>query len=132
VKATKRKVPQHWKSGKIPSGGENHPVVYVSWHDTVAFCDWLSQETDKDFRLPTEAEWEKAARGTEGWIYPWGDGLPTAELCDFADNVRLATPVGQYSPQGDSPYGCADMAGNVWEWTQDGYRFECCRKVSDR
>jgi len=93
-------------------------VLCVSWYSAVAFCEWLSQETDKNFRLPTEAEWEKAARGTEGWIYPWGDERPTAELCNFDSNVNHTTPVGQYSPQGDSPYGCADMAGNVWEWTR--------------
>jgi hypothetical protein len=70
VKATKHEEPVHWKPGKIPSGKENHPVVNVSWHDAVAFCQWLSRETGKAFRLPTEAEWEKAARGTDGRRWP--------------------------------------------------------------
>jgi len=108
------------------SGGEfrpkpgyaDHPVVVVSWYDAIAFCKWLSEETDKDFSLPSEAEWEKAARGIEGRIYPWGDKSPTANLCNFSRNVGDTTPVGKYSPKGDSPYGCADMAGNVWEWTR--------------
>ncbi|MFB0534923.1 MAG: SUMF1/EgtB/PvdO family nonheme iron enzyme [Anaerolineae bacterium] len=121
VKATKCKAPTHWNRGKIPSGKENHPVVNVSWDDAVAFCQWLSPETGKPFRLPTEAEWEKAARGTDGCIYPWGNGQPTAKLCNFEDNVYETTPVGRYSPQGDSPYGCADMAGNVWEWCADWF-----------
>jgi formylglycine-generating enzyme required for sulfatase activity len=122
VRAMKHELPGHWEGGKIPAGKENHPVVHVSWHDAVAFCEWLSRETGRSFRLPTEAEWEKAARGTDGRIYPWGDEPPTPELCNFGGNVKDTTPVGRYSPQGDSPYGCADIAGNVWEWTQSLYR----------
>ena len=118
VKATKRKVPQHWKNDKIPSGKDDHPVVYATWYGALAFCEWLSQETGENFRLPTEAEWEKAARGTDGRIYPWGNERPTAKLCNFGNSVGGTTPVGQHSPQGNSRYGCADMAGNVWEWTQ--------------
>jgi formylglycine-generating enzyme required for sulfatase activity len=123
VRAVKHSLPGGWKGGEIPVGKENHPVVDVTWHDAVAFCEWLSRETGRPFRLPTEAEWEKAARGTDGRLYPWGDEPPTAELGNvgFYD-VEDTAPVGQYSPQGDSPYGCADMAGNVWEWTHSLYR----------
>ena len=120
VKATPyMRMPDYWDdNGKIPLGYENHPVTVIFWDEAVAFCEWLSRETGKPFRLPTEAEWEKAARGTDGRLYPWGNQHPTAELCNF-DNPNLdTTPVGRYSPQGDSPYGCADMAGNVEEWTR--------------
>ena len=94
-----------------------HPVTKVNWDDAVAFCQWASQRTGRQVRLPSEAEWEKAARGTNGRIYPWGDQAPDAHHCNYNNNVKGTTPVGRYSPLGDSPYGCADMAGNVWEWT---------------
>jgi len=109
---------EDWRDGKPPRGQEDHPVVYVSLQDAVAYCKWLSQVTDKPYRLPSEAEWEKAARGTDGRIYPWGDEPPDEGQCNFGMNVGSTTPVGRYSPQGNSPYGCADMAGNVWEWTR--------------
>ena len=121
VDATGYATPTHWQHGQIPKGKENHPVVSVTWHDVMAFCHWAG------VRLPTEAEWEKAARGTDGRIYPWGDKPPTEKLCNFGRNVGDTTPVGRYSPQGDSPYGVADMAGNVWEWTSSkflGYPYD--------
>jgi formylglycine-generating enzyme required for sulfatase activity len=97
-------------------GKEQHPVVQVSWRDALEYCHWLSKKTGKEYRLPTEAEWEKAARGTDGRIFPWGNGWhPDRCNCEF--RVKGTTPVGKYSPEGDSPYGCADMAGNVFEWT---------------
>ena len=91
-----------------------HPVVNVNWDQANAYATWAGG------RLPTEAEWEKACRGTDGRIYPWGDEPPTAELANFANNVGDTTPVGSY-PNGASPYGALDMAGNVWEWTADWY-----------
>jgi len=105
----------NWRHPDSPKTNINkalmdHPVVHVSWDDAVAYAGWAGKQ------LPTEEEWEKAARGTDGRVYPWGNQAPTAELCNFGMNVKTTTPVGKYSPQGDSPYGCVDMAGNVWEW----------------
>jgi formylglycine-generating enzyme required for sulfatase activity len=127
VRATKHEAPKHWEKGRIPSGRGNHPVVYVSWHDAVAFCEWLSQETGRNFRLPTEAKWEKAARGTDSRIYPWGNTWD-AKRCHSSEGltrtitVWSTAQVGKYSPSGDSPYGAAGMAGNVWEWCNSLYK----------
>ena len=100
-----------------------HPVVQVCWHDARAFCEWLNQTHANDlpegygYRLPTEAEWEKAARGTDGRKWPWGDQFD-AHLCNSRDGGACQTrPIGSYSSQGESPHGVADMSGNVWEWT---------------
>ncbi|MBN1453183.1 MAG: SUMF1/EgtB/PvdO family nonheme iron enzyme [Anaerolineales bacterium] len=106
----------------------DHPVVSVSLKDAMGYCKWLD-ELLKDklpagfvLRLPTEAEWEKAARGEKGLVYPWGDIFDKAK-CNTKEGGRgTTTPVGAYSPQGDSPYGCADMSGNVWEWTHSIYK----------
>jgi sulfatase modifying factor 1 len=99
----------------------DRPVANVTWYDAIAYCRWLREQNGLPVTLPSEVEWEKAARGTDGRLYPWGDQLPTDELCSFDYNVGDKTPVGHYSTQGDSPYGCADMAGNVWEWTRSRY-----------
>jgi formylglycine-generating enzyme required for sulfatase activity len=111
VAVTGHKPPEHWK-GKIPPDElRDHPVVYVSWHDAVAYAEWAG------VRLLTEQEWEKAARGIDGRIYPWGDEFDPARCNTNESDIGTTTPVGRYSPDGDSPCGCADMAGNVWEWT---------------
>jgi formylglycine-generating enzyme required for sulfatase activity len=101
-------------------------VVNVSWYDAMAFCRWIQESALVELgryqaSLPTEAEWEKAARGTDGREYPWGNQPPDESLCNCNHKPGVRSPeltaVGHYSPRGDSPYGCADMAGNVWEWT---------------
>ena len=117
VKATGQSAPFGWERGAFPQAKERHPVVSVSWQDAAAFCQWASKTSGKAIRLPSEAEWEKAARGSDGRIYPWGNQKPDNSFCNFDDNIGNTTPVGQFSPKGDSPYGCADMAGNVWDWT---------------
>jgi formylglycine-generating enzyme required for sulfatase activity len=117
VQATFRKPPDYWEGGKPPEGREDHPVVSVSWHDAVTFCNWLSEATGKSYCLPSETEWEKGARGSDGRIYPWGNRWD-AERCNSSEGgKRATTPVGAY-PRGASPYGLLDMAGNVWEWTR--------------
>ena len=122
VKAKGARAPWKSESGEIPPGKGNHPVAGVFWEQAVSFCAWLRAETGQIFRLPTEAEWEKAARGTDGRIWPWGDEPPDESRCNYGGHVGETTSIGRYSPQGDSFYGCADMAGNVWEWCHSQYR----------
>lgn len=124
----------HWVSGsewsevkganwRHPAGPDSdarglldHPVAQMSWYDATAFCRWLSEETGQQFRLPSEAEWEKAARGTDARLYPWGKDAPDERRCNFGHRGGDTTPVTQYRA-GVSPFGTWDMAGNVWEWT---------------
>lgn len=125
VEKTGKEPPEHWEGGRIPEGKDEHPVVHVSWTDAVAFCEWLSRRISKHgdpqlVRLPTEAEWEYAARGEEGRKYPWGDAEPSGRLANFRMNVADTTPVGS-CPDGARPEGVQDLAGNVWEWCGDWF-----------
>jgi len=95
-------------------GWENHPMNEVTWFGARAFCEW------REARLPSEAEWEKAARGTDGRTYPWGEEAPTCEMANFAGCFYISVPVDSY-PEWVSPYGAYNMAGNVHEWTNDWY-----------
>ncbi len=121
VKATRRKAPEGWSNEAFPAGKAEHPVVNVSWGDAADFCRWLSETNDALFRLPSEAEWEKAARGGDGRIYPWGNQPPDNNRCNFGQMVGNTTPVGD-CPDGVSPFGALDMAGNAWEWTGSIYK----------
>jgi formylglycine-generating enzyme required for sulfatase activity/class 3 adenylate cyclase len=95
---------------RYPPEEGNHPAVYVSWYDACAYAEWLGNA------LPTEQEWEKAARGADGRLFPWGCDFASERLNSAESGLRRTTAVGSY-PSGASPYGCMDMAGNVWEWT---------------
>jgi len=139
IRATGHRAPDYWEGGQVPSGLESFPVVSVDWVDARAYCEWAGGH------LPTELQWEKAARGADGRVFPWGNqwdskrcrnfGLvtgaeyATAEEYNRAgerwlsnhDDVREGPAAVGSCPAGASPYGCLDMAGNVWQWCADWY-----------
>jgi formylglycine-generating enzyme required for sulfatase activity len=96
------------------------PVVGVCWYEAYAYCRWLSACTGRVYRLPTEPEWEKAARGTDGRRYPWGNEWDASRCNNLEIALDRTVPVGRY-PQGDSPYGVSEMMGQVWEWCSSKY-----------
>jgi toxoflavin biosynthesis protein ToxD len=116
VAATGAAAPLRWRGAAPPEALRDHPVVDVSWHEALACCDWLAAQCGRPFRLPSEAEWERAARGTDGRAFPWGDAFEPGRA-----NTREAGTLGTSAvgalPAGASPDGVYDMAGNVWEWT---------------
>jgi formylglycine-generating enzyme required for sulfatase activity len=115
VQAGRRTPPEHWNGPAPPIDLLRHPVTYVSWFDARDYCAWRGK------RLPTEFEWEKAARGTEGLKFPWGDVFDPTVANTPQSGIGHTTPVGSF-PKGASPYGAMDMAGNVWEWTDSWYK----------
>ncbi|MCX2732500.1 SUMF1/EgtB/PvdO family nonheme iron enzyme [Saccharopolyspora sp. NFXS83] len=113
VAATRHPAPKHWPDGEMPAELATHPVVFVTWTDAAAYASWAGKA------LPTAQQWEKAARGTRGNVYPWGD-QPTPAKCNVRENgIGATTPVGRYQ-SGVSPYGVYDLCGNVWEWCVTG------------
>jgi formylglycine-generating enzyme required for sulfatase activity len=112
-KTEMRRAPRYWWDKAWNAA--DHPVVGVTWFEAVAFARWAGK------RLPSEAEWEKAARGTDGRRFPWGNEF-AVHCCNVqASGVGATSAVGQFSPAGDSPYGVAEMSGNIWEWTSSLY-----------
>jgi len=122
VEATGHDRPRHWEGGQIPPCKGDHPVVNVNWHDAQAFCQWAG------CCLPTELEWEKGARGTDGRDYPWGDGWQLGRCNTAEAGIGDTTSVTKYA-NGASPYGLLDMAGNVLEWCEGWYDSDRGTKV---
>lgn len=116
AKQLQRRTPDDWPEGKIPDGKANFPAAFVNWFDAEAFCRW------KEKRLPTEEEWEKAARGPDGLKYPWGNLFDPSRAHIAREAVMIASSVAvKEFENGRSPYGAYDMIGNVWEWTDSWY-----------
>ena len=106
----------NWKDGRPPRGREDHPVVLVSYAEAEAYCAWRGMQRGEKRRLPTAAEYEKAARGEQGFAYPWGNAFEAKKLNSAVEGPKDTTPAGQFV-DGASPYGVLELAGNVFQWT---------------
>jgi len=118
--------PEFWEHAQWGKSRPNHPVVGISWYEAIAFCRWITQHRGYNpegysYRLPTEAEWEYAARGTTRRLYPWGNAALDGERANYARIHAGTSAVGSF-PSGATPEGIQDMAGNVWEWTGTVYQ----------
>jgi formylglycine-generating enzyme required for sulfatase activity len=111
--------PALWNDDAYNSSAQ--PVVGVCWHEARAYCAWLSAQTGQHFRLPTETEWEAAARGKQGRRYAYGDDFDATRCNTFEVHIRRTTPIDVF-PGGETPEGLVDMNGNVWEWTSSLYK----------
>lgn len=123
VMETGHRIPRGWLGFHPIEEEAHHPVVGVSMSDVLAYIKWLNSQLEGEpYRLPTEAEWEKAARGSDDRLYPWGMDFDPWRCNTLESARRSTTQVGVFSPSGDSPYGVTDMAGNVWEWTRSLFK----------
>jgi len=130
VETGRAKPRRFWGGLRPPPGLERHPVTNVSWADATAYCEWLAESTGRPFRLPAEAEWERAARGDTFRRWPWGDTFDPA-CANVLEAKRTSTTPVDAHPDGASPFGVLDMAGNVWEWNSDLYRPYPYRKTTE-
>lgn len=121
IENTNYAAPPHWDNGFFDKNQGDHPVVGVSWNDAVLYCRWLSDKTGKIYRLPSEIEWEYAAKGNSNGKWPWGNEWISDKCNTREASVTTTTSVGQFSPGGDSVFGISDMVGNVWEWCSTLY-----------
>lgn len=122
VEETKHAAPTGWSNNRFPAGAADEPVAGVTWADANSYCEWLTKKIGAAVRLPTEAEWELAARGSSNFKYPWGKDWNKEAAASRETNSKIR-PVKSF-PQGRSPLGVYDLIGNVWEWTSDAFADE--------